>query len=167
MAPIFFQLRSIMHKRISDLVNNTHISRSSSKIQSPPFSAYSWLFAFILCCLPGAALTDTLPATHDRQDLLPPGHVQPVNTHAIVHINDVALVSQRKLAHVKRPGASSASTDRETPNPCEPECQLPALQTGSHARMPVAGQGFDTHSLSLVVRQATSPYSPRSPPVLV
>lgn len=144
-------------------MNITHIIRFTSNPKSSSFSACSWLFALILCCLPGASLYNADLPANESQRASSLDHLHSIVTRGIVSINDGAL-AQRNSGHVKRSGVSPTSTDRDSPNPFEPEFHTWAWQSDAHIRAPIAGQGYDSHNLILAIRQTTSPHSPRAPP---
>lgn len=149
-------MRRISGKRISNPVNTPSISRRTTPSGAPSVSAYSWVFALILCCLPGLSLYE--PATNARamQDATasPLGQVQSSNTQAIVNTHDGALTSSlRSFSHA------------DMPDPSDSVLALTPLPTLCNLRAPVSGQGYDIEFLCLVSSHAAAPYSPRSPPV--
>lgn len=154
---IGIRLRRISSKRISNPVNRAHISHRTNLSGTSSISACSWIFALILCCLPGLSLYEPSPTARAMQDAAasPLGQVQSSNTQAIVNTHDGALTSSLR---------SSPHTD--TSDPSDPALAVTPLPALCNLRAPVSGQGYDAECLCRASSHAAAPYSPRSPPVL-
>lgn len=157
-------------RRISLTVNSTHNNRMSSNPGTPSSSACGWIFALILCCLPGISLYDAAMKALTAESgpaasAVPLGIEHTPNTQVAISSHDSALTSsQRLLSQIQRAGNASFSSHADNTDPSD---SLPApgpLPSVCDLRAPVRGQGYDTGSLCLSTPVARTPYSPRSPP---
>ncbi len=155
-------------RRIRQVVNSTHISPRISTSRSPSTSVCGWIFALILCCLPGLSWPESALIVGNAQNAAtsPTGMLQTTNTQVAINTHDTALTSsQRLLSQATRTGAPCQNTDTNSPDPSGPAQAVWPLPASSDLRALVCGQGYDVDVLRLVTRYTAAPYSPRSPPV--
>lgn len=165
-------MRRINTRRISLVVNSTLNNRKSDNQQVPPGSTRGWIFALILCCLPGLSLVDAA-VTALTTETSPAASATPLNlqhspnTQVAVSSRDSALTStQRLLSHAKRAGGTCINPHTDNADSFDSPAVAGAHPSAGDLHPPVRGQGYDTDKLCLATPPARTPYSPRSPPSL-
>ena len=157
---IGISLISFRQRRISVCVNQVRTDRFRKHPRSPAISAFSWLFALVLCCLPGISLYDpalTSPDNKPQLSTTPSGQAHAANT-----LDSALTSSMRMVVHAERSGSASPDTT-DTP---APEFQPWLTPMVPDVHQPPESQGYDTGSLVLTPPFHVTTGSPRAPPVL-